>query len=327
MKPICRKQFDAQCLVDDNPAQLNDWNKKIVFDLCAPRDAIHTGTITFTRWEQVQLPSGVGRQMTDGSFEIREDYFAYDSSPQGTVEWYLNFAHAYLFCAYGGSLFAQDEMQVTEHPALASLRHALIKAEIKPLTVENGTATPVLIAGVERRCSVATDVNAAEGRPYGLYGNNFSGADEAAILQATRLLEPPTTSNIIAMEAPACGEGRYTREQLTFILSTAFTGFKAAVGESKRETSSAMQTVIHTGYWGCGAYGGNRQLMPLLQMIAACYAGVDSLVFHTGGDKDGYTQGKNLLDELLPLHRHVSSDELLSRIEEHGFEWGVSDGN
>jgi hypothetical protein len=145
-------------------------------------------------------------------------------------------------------------------------------------------------------------------------------------LRATRS-EPPTISNIIAMEAPVCGEGRYTREQLTFILSTAITGFKAAVGESKSETSSVARTVIHTGYWGCGAYGGNRQLMPLLQMIAACYAGVDALVFHTGGDQDGLTQGRNLLEDMLPLNRDVSTEELISRIEEHGFQWGVSDGN
>ena len=47
------------------------------------------------------------------------------------------------------------EIQVAEHPALASLRHALIDDGIEPLTVENGIATPVLIMGVER--SVATD--------------------------------------------------------------------------------------------------------------------------------------------------------------------------
>ena len=67
--------------------------------------------------------------------------------------------------------------------------------------------------------------------------------------------------------------------------------------------------------------------MPLLQMLAACYAGVDSLVFHTGGDKDGYLAGKGRFDETLPAGRYLSSDALLSRIESHGFQWGVSDGN
>ena len=66
------------------------------------------------------------------------------------MDWYLNFAHYDLFCAYGGALFAQDEMQVVEHPALASLRHALLDEGIKPLCVEHGDATP---AGVETVCA------------------------------------------------------------------------------------------------------------------------------------------------------------------------------
>lgn len=115
--------------------------------------------------------------------------------------------------------------------------------------------------GVERRCVVATDANPAEGRPYGLYGNSFSQATEDAIRQATEVLDPPTMSNILAMEAPACGAGRYTREQIEFVLSTAVTGFSAAVSESKRKVSPDVQTVIHTGFWGCGAYGGNRELI------------------------------------------------------------------
>lgn len=39
-----------------------------------------------------------------------------------TLEWYPNFAHSNLFCAYAGTLLAQDELQVVECPALASIR-------------------------------------------------------------------------------------------------------------------------------------------------------------------------------------------------------------
>ena len=41
------------------------------------------------------------------------------------VEWYINFADSSLFFAYGTALFAQDEMQVAEHPSLASLRELM----------------------------------------------------------------------------------------------------------------------------------------------------------------------------------------------------------
>lgn len=33
-----------------------------------------------------------------------------------------------------------------------------------------------------------------------MYGNSFAFADEEAIINATHILDPPTTSNIIAME-------------------------------------------------------------------------------------------------------------------------------
>lgn len=273
------------------------------------------------------LPETARRERTRPAFELREDYFTYESPPQGRVDWHLNFAHYDLFCAYGGPLFAQDEMQVTEHPALASLRHALIDSGIDPLTVENGVATPVLIMGVERRCIVTTDVNSAEGRPAGLYGNSFSLADEDVIRRATRVVDPPTISNIIAMEAPACGAGRYTREQIKSVLSTTVTGFRAAVCESQERFSSDVRTAIHTGYWGCGAYGGNRELMPLLQLIAACCTGLDRLIFHTGSDNFGYDCGLDTLEKIMPADHDVNTEELISRIEGMGYEWGVSDGN
>ena len=174
MERICHQVFDAQELVSKYPAQLSDRNKEIVFEMSSPTGAIHSGTISFSRYREMPLPESLKRVGTCPRFELSEDYFTYDSPPQGRVDWHLNFAHYDLFCAYGGSLFAQDEMQVTEHPALASLRHALLDAGIAPLTVEDDTATPALIMGVERRCVVATDANPGEGRPHGLYGNSFS---------------------------------------------------------------------------------------------------------------------------------------------------------
>ena len=327
MERICYQVFDAHEIINEFPARLDDTNKEIVYETSSPRRAIHSGNISFSRWRQLPLPESVTRSRTHPSFELREGFFTYDSSPQGCIDWHLNFAHYDLFCAYGGALFAQDEMQVAEHPALASLRHALVDAGIEPLTVEDGTATPALIMGVERRCSVATDANSEEKRPHGLYGNSFARATEDAIRRATEIIDPPTISNILAMEGPSDGNGRYTSRQIEFVLATAFTGFSAAVCESQRAVSLDVQTAIHTGYWDCGAYGGNRELMPLLQMIAACGSKLNQLVFHSGSDSMGYDKALELLEELLPVNREVSLDRLLSQIESMGFKWGVNDGN
>lgn len=42
------------------------------------------------------------------------------------MEWWVNFADPILFVAYAGRLFAQDEIQVAEHPALGHLKEKLV---------------------------------------------------------------------------------------------------------------------------------------------------------------------------------------------------------
>ena len=93
------------------------------------------------------------------------------------VEWHVNFADPSLFVAYGSRLFAQDEMQVAEHPALGSLKEALVARESSRGDGREGQPTPVIVMGALRHCRVATEPNAAEGRPHGLYGNAFARAD------------------------------------------------------------------------------------------------------------------------------------------------------
>ncbi len=40
---------------------------------------------------------------------------------------------------------------------------------------------------------------------------------------------------------------------------------------------AGAQPLIHTGFWGCGAFGGNRTLMVILQALAADLAGVETV--------------------------------------------------
>ena len=134
------------------------------------------------------------------------------------------------------------------------------------------------------------------------------------------MIDPPTKSNILAMEAPSYGAGRYTRRQIEYVLSTALTGYSAAVYESKLNTAPDVQVAIHTGFWGCGAYGGNRELMPLLQMIAACGSDVATMIFHSGPDSAGYDKALEMLERLLPLNLEVNLDELLLQID----PWGLN---
>lgn len=250
------------------------------------------------------------------------DYLPVLSAP-AAVEWHVNFADPHLFVAYAGSLFAQDEMQVAEHPILGSLREALRAEGAAAVTVEQGRPTPVLVAGVERRCRVATDPDPAEGRSRGLYGNEFGRAQTEAVRRATQRIDPPTTTNLIAIAAPSGGWGHYSDEEIDKILVTAWTGFRAAVLES-----GGGPVAIHTGFWGCGAFGGNRILMTVLQALAAGAAGVDRLVLHAPDEP-----GAAAVDSALRVLREeiagpaIGAADLVRRIAEMRFEWGVSDGN
>ncbi|MDY3560590.1 hypothetical protein R5W23_001835 [Gemmata sp. JC673] len=328
LEPICRREFDAAALMREFPPRFSHANKQVVYGISCPPGAEHAGRITFSRWAATNPPAVIPADAT--VVEPRADYFGYEPAPAGRVEWYLNFSHSDLFCAYGGSLFAQDEMQVTEHPALGALREALLKSDLEPLTVQHQRPTPVLVAGVERRCRVAINPDASQGRPNGLYGNNFGRAKPDVVAKATAALVPPTVTNVLAMEAPTGGVGRYARREIDSILLTAYTGFAAAGAESRQLSAAPPEVVVHTGYWGCGAYGGHRVLMAVLQVLAARLAGLNRLVFHTGDAGGAATFGKALAVLATDLGVGAAPcplEPVLGRLDALAFQWGVSDGN
>ena len=106
------------------------------------------------------------------------------------------------------------------------------------------------------------------------------------ILEATTLFDTPQYSNIIAMEALKHGRGKYTSKEIKKTLETAITGFIGAKVESYQQYSESYKdsnkplVCIHTGNWGCGAFGGNVSLMCLIQIFAARIAGIDELYYH-----------------------------------------------
>jgi hypothetical protein len=219
-------------------------------------------------------------------------------------------------------------MQVAEHPVLAAVREALLAAG-SPARTKDGTApTPILVAGAERRVSIATDPNPAAGRPHGLYGTAFARAPADAVRRATTRIDPPTVTNVIAIAALPGGWGDYEPGEIRTTLVTAYTGFRAAVLESARIAGEGVGTMVHTGWWGCGAFGGDRVLMALLQVVAASMAGLPRLVVHTGSPG-----GETPLAGALALARELASDDavgttdLLAAIHARGFRWGTSDGN
>jgi hypothetical protein len=327
-------EFEAEALMARHPPQILDANKRLVLELACPAGAKHAGVVEYSRWREIPLPEQLsvpGRC----AFECREGFFDYGPPPHGVDDWHLNFAAAELFASYGRGAMAQDEMQVAEHPALGALREALLAAGMPTMTVEMRgftphAPTPILVRGVERRCILDTTPDPMRGRP-GIYGTAFHRASQEVVRSAVTALDPPTRTNALAIEAPSFGRGAYSLKELSFILSTAYSGFRAAMISSRLAQGGAARAVaIHTGFWGCGAYGGNRSIMTMLQRVAAMLAGVDRLIFHAGfgrGVEDHDLAVARLLRHVFRDEADMKTGELLDRIVALRLEWGQSDGN
>ena len=319
MRCSLRRDFDASVLVHMHPPLLRHPHKQLVYELCEGASA--SGSIAVTRWEPAALPATVTLAATE--IVPMAGHFDYAGSDAGV--WHLNFADPHVFAYYGSALLAQDELQCAEHPALGSLREALVAEKLPALTEDElGRPTPVLVAGVERRCAI--DTTPSPDRPAGLYGNRFSQASAEMIRAAVRVQRPAPRSNLIAIAAPSGGRGEYVRKDIEGVLVTAYTGFAAARSETER-LWPGTPTEIRTGFWGCGAFGGNRQLMTLLQLLAARLAGIARLRFYAfdAAGRADFTAGASALDRVVRGSEPIAA--LVERIADLDYAWGTSDGN
>lgn len=324
---LARATFDAAALFARRPPRIRHAGKRVVLEIAGRRGRrVPAGTLSVARFGPMRVPDVLPERAP--VVTAVPDIYRYEEPTDPGLAWYVNFADADLFYAYGAAAFAQDEMQVAEHPVLGSLREALLEGaagDLPPRTTDGGRPTPILIRGAERWCAIDTDPALAS--PYGIYGRRFHDATPRVLEQAVRVIDPATTTNLIAMEAPPGGRGVYTREEVEAILGTAFTAFAAARLESAPPGGQAGRASVHTGHWGTGAYGGNRVLMALLQLVAARLAGLDALVYHTvdPGGLEPVREAERILSGW-PL-AGLPASELLGRVAGLGLAWGRSDGN
>ena len=308
-------RYVESSLHEDHAPNLRSEHKRVVYEHALATRSSSEIVIEAIRWASAGVPTAYLTTKPSGrTCEIVPGVFDYVSSTSSEVHWYVNFADPELFVAYGTPLLAQDELQVAEHTALGCVREALI-SEGHSTSVEDaaGRPTPFTIVGVPRRVMIDTTT--------GLYGNAFSRASLDTVRQAIHPVDPEVRSNIVAIAAPRPGHGTYHKDEITAALGAAYTGFAAA-----RAHLPTPETTIHTGFWGCGAFGGNRALMTIVQAAAAEAAGV-KLVFHAFDDagvavaRDAYAQYKQLRATV------ETPPDLIEALYRLGFEWGESDGN
>ena len=326
LKPLESLELDLAQLAAEFPPLWKHDLKQWVFDQVQSRGATPAGTLSYSRWALAELPKTLGNHVCQ--VQVETEFYTYQD--QGQHIWHVNFADPNLFVAYGSELLAQDELQVLEHPLLGSLRELLLARHLPARTRlldASHASTPVLMAGVPRQCALDTYPDEFQGRPHGLYGRNFRQSNRETIGQALEILDPPTVTNLIAIAAPSSGSDLYTEAQITDILGTAYTAMRAAVQTSSRISQA---TVIHTGFWGCGAFGGNRVLMTALQLLAARLAELPHLVFHLGSQAEvfPFEEGRALLER---LYRGATPStpvsEIIDSLVALRFHWGKSDGN
>ena len=313
------KTWKIDDLVSQYPPKISNINKKIVYEKASLNQSNYGQNITVSQYicqwgmwdtniENLKLNNNPLSRPVVIDYIHKDGFYDYIDY-LGFSCWHVNFADRNLFYGYGSGLFAQDEIQVAEHPVLGSVREYILAQNAEPLTSsQDGFPMPFLISGVPRQCIINTE---------GIYGNAFGSAQPDTIHHAIK----PTMSlsNIITMNALRQGQSSvYSESEISKIFIICLTGFQSAVIESKNSPSSV---VINTGYWGCGAFGGNRVLMAAIQLVVARILGI-KLAFWTGknGNRDFYHGLKFAYDAIQTPH----PVKFLSDLH---FKWGVSDGN
>ncbi len=256
--------------------QMLNNNKKFVYNKLIHRHPdILKSPVTRQKFE-LKDPNALNNEpifsKTKCKIEVVTGTFQYSPSTEDTITWTANFADPNPFSAAGSYNFAQDEIQVAEHPSLVHIRH-LLPDDNKPLEIYQAD----LHYNVPRAGQFDT-MTKFENGPLDdktLYGNNFTNASEEEITSKLDIFKTPTNSNIFLIIAPTIspipGES-YKKDEIEALFGTAYIAFYAL------EASSPGKTVIvETGNWGTGAYGNSPQMSYLLQIAAARFAGIDVL--------------------------------------------------
>ena len=79
--------------------------------------------------------------------------------------------------------------------------------------------------------------------------------------------------NIVAIDATPFDDAtaQYTKPSIVRELNKAYSGFSHHTSDDK--PSENKMTVVATGNWGCGMFGGNKELKTLIQWMAASKVG------------------------------------------------------
>lgn len=292
--------------------KLTSPNKAIFFQ---SKNELSKDTLAFVRLHPKKLPKNLLEKLSlPPQIKIIPTQMTYENDSNYEI-WNLNFADSELFKYYGGREFAQDEMQVASHPVLANLREYLVGNTIDAFTIdENGDGTPIAIKGAKREWEIIVTPT--------IYGRNFYKASLDMVKNATLKVDKESYSNILALCSLEGYEGYYEEVHIGWLLANAFSGFLGAV------TLCQRKIVIHTGFWGCGAFGGDKVLMCIIQILASYGANIDKILFFTLNEENMIFVQKAQMIALELLNEHDGDTiAIIKSLASMNFLFGKSDGN
>ena len=302
---ICSPPTPESSTLKINPnefkPQFTNTNKYYAYRLLTQREPLLETAITL---EKVYMPQeGTFLDHEDPLIQIKEGAFSY---PGGIHDWTANFGDERIFFGSVTGLLAQDELQALEHPALSHVYTAIQNHPTFGRLDLDGSA--LLVEGA-RRYGELKHVEE-------LYGNAFAKAPLPTI--TVHGYEEPKENNLFVFVAPRIPSYKagqpYRYEDLRALFDNAYTAFSAIV---KRDADA----VIHTGNWGCGAFGNDPKTVALIQFAAAKMAGVRNICYYPLEKKGPLNAGLKLFHEIHP--KQGTREEFLRDVESHAADYGL----
>lgn len=295
---LARQTVKIQTLIKDFPPVFQYDKKENYSKQALYFHRNQNGLIEISRWKfDDERKTPVVLEKFPIQIENADNFYKYEENAENEdeIRFYVNFSDSELFYDCDSSMNSQNANMVFFHPILLSCKKymtSLEKDELKPFAQENGKPTPVIFQNV----------------PYWIHLDE----ENNKIVPFQQEIK----SNIIAIK-PIEAKGKYTEEQILYLLQTvlvAFSGAEKLSRSLKKETLS-----IHTGNWGCNNYGNNKELIYLLQIIASSATGINKIVFHKA-DKMLLSSAKEKFSLLLPdLPKTTTLKKIVKQILEMDF--------
>lgn len=294
---LSKQTVKIQKLIKDFPPHFQYDKKENYLKKALYFHRNQNGLIEISRWKfDDERKKSITLEKFPVQIESVDSFYEYEknTNDENEINFYVNFSDSELFYECDSYLNSQNANMVFFHPLLLSCKKymtSLNKDELKAFAFENGNPTSVIFQNV----------------PYWI----FLDEENRKIVP----LQKEIKSNIISMKAIEA-KGKYTEEEISLLLRTALVAFS---GAEKVSHAKMKDIAIHTGNWGCNNYGNNKELIYLLQIIAASATGIKKIIFHKA-DETSLSNAKEKFSHLLPdLPKTTTLKNVAEQITEIGF--------